>query len=158
MFIFSKYENLNLNSIKPYRSVKPRPFFSMGSFPRQSGQTKIFKYLYIRLKLKNNNWILLFKRKKIKRHNCKYFCLAALSRKRTHREKYTRLYASVRFNGIHCTVYAHWAFMGNTYCDENFLFTIQRWIFFFFVELISVTFRIIKECNYKLLFLRWWFC
>ena len=31
-----------VNSIKSYGSVKPRRFFSMGSFSRQSGQAKIF--------------------------------------------------------------------------------------------------------------------
>ena len=38
---FTKLED-TVNSIKPYRSVKPRIFFSIDPFPRQSCQTKIF--------------------------------------------------------------------------------------------------------------------
>ena len=42
--LLSQQQSLyTMNSIKLYRSVKPRRIFSMGSSPRQSGQTKIFK-------------------------------------------------------------------------------------------------------------------
>ena len=38
---YSASYSYTINSIKAYRSVKPRRFVSMGSFPRQSGQKKI---------------------------------------------------------------------------------------------------------------------
>ena len=51
------------------------------------------------MRLKPKDPKLLFKRKHIKRHDVNIF---VWSLKRTHREKSTRLHASVRFNGIHC--------------------------------------------------------
>ena len=95
-----------VNSIKPYRSVKPRRFFSMGSFPRQSSQTKVFTlcvfsiFFLLILSLRVSGVYLLCNTKK--KYIFKYFCLATLSCERTDKEKFTRFLASLRFNGIHC--------------------------------------------------------
>ena len=70
-----------MNTIKPYRSVKLRRFFLVGSFLRQGGRIgnnqylncNFFLYLSIknlRLKLKDNKLVLQMKN--IKRHDVKF--------------------------------------------------------------------------------------
>ena len=77
-------------SIKPYRSVK----LSVGSVPRQSCQTKIFTSCRIFVKCKY---------KKISK--TLFFVLFGHSDwENNPSRKSTRLYASVRFNGIYCNL------------------------------------------------------
>ena len=66
-----RLENLNkVNSIKPYRSLKPARFFSMDSFPRKSGQTKKFKS-WLQCKI----YVTETRRKNIKGNNAIFFLI-----------------------------------------------------------------------------------
>ena len=69
--------------IFPYRSVKQRRFFLMDSFPRQSGQTKIFT-LCLLIFFLYNTFIFVRPLCFVKEH-----------------QKSTQLYTSVRFKEIH---------------------------------------------------------
>ena len=70
-----------VNSIQPYRCVTPLKFFSMGSFPRQSGQTNIITSCLLLFVLFYTNLVTLLEyllcfcylRKNIKRDNLNIF-------------------------------------------------------------------------------------
>ena len=82
-------------------------------FPRQTKKEKIFKFFFFLNKnLVSLSVFVMFnkKNKKIKKWNKKIkeyvitFCLVTLTWKTTDREESTRLYASVRFNEIRCSL------------------------------------------------------